>query len=174
MNKTVVIYKSKYGATKKYVDWLKEKLACDVFIVDDFDYQNLVNYDNIIYAGGIYASGFAGRKHIIKHKDLLHNKKVAIFAVGASPFELEAFNQIKEINLKDLPDHIQMFYGRGAYDEAHMTFIDRTMCRTLRKSLAKKDPTTLEPWARALVEAGNEANTWCDPQYLQPLIDYLM
>jgi hypothetical protein len=30
MKKAVVLYQSKYGATKKYEDWLSAELSCDV------------------------------------------------------------------------------------------------------------------------------------------------
>ncbi|HBH4165086.1 TPA: flavodoxin, partial [Clostridioides difficile] len=31
MKSVVVIYKSKYGSTKKYAKWLSELLSCDIF-----------------------------------------------------------------------------------------------------------------------------------------------
>lgn len=36
MNQILILYRSKYGATKKYAELLKEEIACDVFDVKDF------------------------------------------------------------------------------------------------------------------------------------------
>ncbi|WP_366936885.1 flavodoxin domain-containing protein [uncultured Clostridium sp.] len=30
MNNTVVVYKSKYGSTKKYAEWIAEELSSDI------------------------------------------------------------------------------------------------------------------------------------------------
>ena len=35
MNKILILYKSKYGATKKYAYMLKKEIACDVFDVKE-------------------------------------------------------------------------------------------------------------------------------------------
>lgn len=34
MDKTVVIYKSKHGSTKKYAEWIGEELECPVLSAD--------------------------------------------------------------------------------------------------------------------------------------------
>lgn len=31
MKKTAVIYKTKYGSTKKYAEWIAQNLSCDIF-----------------------------------------------------------------------------------------------------------------------------------------------
>lgn len=36
MNKIAVLYKSKYGATKKYATMLQEELSCDIYDVADY------------------------------------------------------------------------------------------------------------------------------------------
>ena len=66
-----------------------------------------------------------------------------------------------------------MFYGRGTYDESRMDFKDRTLCRMLKKSLSKKDPSTFEPWMKALFEVDGKAGDWIDEKYLDPLVEYI-
>ncbi len=31
MSKIVVVYKSKYGTTKRYAEWISKSLSCDLF-----------------------------------------------------------------------------------------------------------------------------------------------
>lgn len=170
MNKILVIYKSKYGASTRYTNWLKEKLNCDVFSLNTFN-GSFDGYDRIILVGGIYAGGIAGLKYLKKHRNVLADKKVFIFAVGAGPYDEGTITKLKDQNLSKLSFHAKLFYGRGIYDEKKMNFIHRTMCRTLRKSLAKKDPSEFEPWMQTLVQATDEGYDWTDPKYLLPLID---
>lgn len=54
-----------------------------------------------------------------------------------------------------------------------MKFIDRTLCKMLQKSVAKKDPSTYEPWMKALMCAVGQDCDWTDKKYLIPLLDYI-
>ena len=60
MERTAVVYTSKYGATEKYARWIGEELDCPVFRLDDFSKAQLGRYDNIIYGGGVQAGGIKG------------------------------------------------------------------------------------------------------------------
>lgn len=173
MSRILVLYRSKYGSTKKYADMLKEELACDVFEIGNFPFHQAEHYDFIIAAGGIYAGGISVMKDIRRNQRFLSDKNVVIFAVGASPFYPKTFEELKKQNLKDLSFSVTMFYGRGAYDESVMNFKDRTLCRMLKKSLQKSKPETLEPWMEAFLEADGKSCDWTDRAYLEPLFDYL-
>ena len=81
--------------------------------------------------------------------------------------------EIKAHNLKGELSGIPVFYGRGAWDENRMTLPDRTMCRMLQKSVAKKDPADYEPWMKALMCAVGQSCDWTDREYLTPLLEYL-
>ena len=59
MSRGIILYQSKYGATKKYVDWLVEELGYDYIETKDAKVAKLLNYDVIILGGGVYASGRA-------------------------------------------------------------------------------------------------------------------
>ena len=61
----------------------------------------------------------------------------------------------------------------GVDTEGAMTAVDRTLCKMLQKSLAKKDPSEYEPWMRALMRAAGKSCDWTDPAYLQPLLTWL-
>lgn len=67
MSRGIILYQSKYGATKKYVDWLVEETGYDCIETKDAKVANLQNYDVIILGGGVYASGIAGLQFIKKN-----------------------------------------------------------------------------------------------------------
>lgn len=173
MGKGIVIYQSKYGATKKYVDWLIEETKYDCIETKQAKIKDIEKYNTIILCGGIYASGIAGLSFLRKNYNVLQNKKIVIFCVGASPFEEKAFNEIKLHNLKKDLKNIPTFYGRGAWDEEIMTWKDRTLCKMLQKVIAKKDPSTYEPWMQALMSAVGKKCDWTNKDYLKPLLKYI-
>lgn len=173
MNNIVVIYKSKYGATEKYALMLKEELACDIYDVNNISQVKFEQYDSVIFAGGIYASGIAGLKVLRKYYPALKDKKLAVFGVGASPFDQKAFEQLKSHNLKDDLKAIPLFYGRGGWHESKMSFKDRTLCKMLKKMVSKQDPDSYEPWQEALLSAIGQEFDWTDKKYLISLIEYI-
>lgn len=173
MKNGIILYQSKYGATKKYVDWLVEETKFKIIVTSKANINKVKQYDFIILAGGIYASGISGLSFLKKNYNDIKDKKIAVFCVGASPYEEKAFKQICEHNLKNDIKDIPMFYGRGAWDEEKMTFKDKTLCKMLQKVVAKQDPKTYEPWQKALMSAVGQKCDWTEKKYLQPLLEWI-
>lgn len=173
MNKGLVLYKSKYGATKKYADMLQEELGCDICEIKKSHEFGWKKYDWIIFAGGIYAGGIAGLDVLKKNYTQVENKKLAVLAVGASPFDEKSLAEIKAHTLKENLKNIPVFYGRGAWDEERMTWKDRTLCKMLQKAISKKAPDSCEPWMKALLSSVGQKCDWTDRSYLTPLLKYI-
>ncbi len=173
MKKGIIIYQSKYGATKKYAEWLVEMTGFDCIETPKVTLNAAIQYETIILCGGIYASGIAGLSFLKKYISDLKTKKIAVFCVGASPYDEKAFNEIKAHNLKNQLNNIPVFYGRGAWDESRMSFKDRALCKLLKKAIAKKEPDTYEPWMKALMSASGQTCDWTDKKYLIPVHDYI-
>ena len=102
MSRGIIFYQSKYGATKKYVDWLVEELGYDYIETKNAKVAKLLNYDVIILGGGVYASGIAGLQFLKKNIGQLAGKKIAVFAVGASPYDEKAIQQVREMHFKTM------------------------------------------------------------------------
>ncbi|MDE7290147.1 MAG: flavodoxin domain-containing protein [Oscillospiraceae bacterium] len=139
--KTIVVYKSKYGYTKKYAQWIAESLGCD--IKENASLADVTGYDTIIYGGGIYAGSINGVKFITKNLGKLAGKKLVLFAVGSNagrPEELEVFwkKALGETVSKQVPH----FYLRGGFDYGKTGGVDRFMMNMLKKFLLKKDTLT--------------------------------
>ena len=98
MKTGIIIYRSKYGATKKYVQWLQKMTGFDCVETPKALINEIMHYDIVILCGGIYASGIAGLSFLKKNINKLANKKMAIFCVGASPYDERALQEIKAHN----------------------------------------------------------------------------
>ena len=169
----IILYTSKYGATKRYADWLAEETGFDSIETKRAKISDIRQYDTIILGGGIYASSIAGLSFLKKNIGQLQGKKIIVFCDGASPYEEKAFEQMKSHNLKDLLAGLPCFYCRGAWDVDAMNLVDRNLCKMLRKAVAKKDPSEYEVWEQALMAAGEESCDWTDPKYLEPILEML-
>ena len=167
----IILYKSKYGATKKYAEWIAERTGFECIKTDDADIRKVQKYDVIILGGGIYASGIAGISFLKKNIVALNGKKVIAFCCGASPYDETFLNEIRNMNLKDELATVPLYYCRGACSLDGMSFKDKTLCKILRKSLEKKDPKDYAVWEAALVEAVDIGKDWTDIKYIDPIVE---
>lgn len=167
----IILYRSKYGATKKYAEWLSEETGFPCIETKKAKIADVQKYDTIILGGGIYASGIAGLSFLKKHMEALEGKKCIVFCDGASPYEEAAFQEIIRHNMTGKLHAIPCFYCRGAWDLAAMGTVDRNLCKMLQKAAAKKPPSQYEPWERALMEAGDGRCDWTDRKYLAPILE---
>src|SRR5512147_1484648 len=85
MSKALVLYQTTSGYTKKYAQWISEALAADLSEAKNFNTSKLIDYDLIIFGGSLHAVGISGVKIIKENLPRLANKKIVVFAVGASP-----------------------------------------------------------------------------------------
>lgn len=171
--KGIILYQSKYGATKKYADWLAEATGFTCVETKKAELAAVKSCDTIVLGGGIYASGIAGLSFLKKNYNQLKDRKIIVFCVGASPYDETAMQQIIQHNMRDEMRAIPVFYCRGAWDESVMGFADRALCKMLQKSVAKMDPANCEPWMTALMDAAGQKCDWTDRAYLSPILKEL-
>ncbi|MBP3893348.1 MAG: hypothetical protein J6D34_04820 [Atopobiaceae bacterium] len=168
----LILYTSKYGSTEKYARWLSEATDFDLMRTSDASINVALRYDTIVFGGGVYASGIAGLSFLKRHIGKLRDKQLIVFCCAASPYEKSALDAIVDHNLTGELQGIPCFFCRGAFDLEHMSFRDRTLCKMLRKVVARKDPSEYEPWEAALMSVGeHEAADWTDRSYLEPILE---
>jgi len=178
MDKTVVIFESKYGSTKCYAQWLSEALSCPLFEKKNFRLGDIEKYEIIIYGGGLYAGGVNGIKLLTQNWELLSNKKVILFTCGlADPAVPENVSHIHEALSKALPaemmNSMKIFHLRGGINYAKLSFIHKTMMSMLRRMLLKKDSSEISSEDRLLLETYGKKIDFTDRTTLQPMIDYI-
>ena len=171
MDKTVVIYKSKHGSTKKYAEWIGEELECPVLSADDFSKKELEDYENIIFGGCVQAGGIMGFDLIKKNMRRLAGKKLVIFAVGLNIMQKETRMQLREINFnRRKVAHLTCYYCPGAYDPEKIRGIDAGIMKMMVNMLEKKPSLeTTEEDRRLLKNVKNGADL-TDRKYIEPII----
>lgn len=141
--KTVVIYKSKTGFTKKYAEWIAEGLSADIFDVSNVAANIVTAYDTVIYGGSLYAVGIIGVKYITQNIDKLKDKKIVVFATGASPSSKEVISEVRDKNFTpEEQKHIQFFYLRGGFDYSKLNPFDKVLMTLLKWKIKMKKELT--------------------------------
>lgn len=174
MSKLVVIYKSKYGSTKKYAEWIADELKGDLLEHSKIKAGDLINYDTIIYGGGLYAGGIGGISLITKNFEYLKEKNLIIFTVGLAPTgNKEIFTPIIEKNCtEEMRQQIQFFNLRGWINYKKLSLIHKLMMGMLKKTLAKKKSEELSNDDKQFLETYGKKVDFTDIQTIQPLVEY--
>lgn len=178
MDKTVVIFESKYGATRQYARWIAEALSCPLFERRAFRPRDLAQYETIIYGGGLYAGSVNGIKFLTKNWDLISGKRVVLFTCGlADPSDPENVSTIRNALSKALPpeiiEQIQLFHLRGSINYSALSLVHKFMMAMLRKMLLKKDPLSLRKEDKLLLDTYGKYVDFTAQESIQPLIGFV-
>lgn len=172
--KTIVVYKSKYGSTRTYAEWIAQELNCSAVDAKDIKIDELKEYDTIIYGGGLYAEVISGVTLITKNLDKLEGKKLVVYSTGITPLEYRDYYDklVIEKNFKPhMLDKIKVynFLGKMIIDE--LTLVHKTAIKSLKKIMsAKENPSEMEKLLVALCDTSGD---FCDRAAIKDLIDYV-
>ena len=125
--RTLVIYKSISGFTKKYAEWIAEELKADIHGTKDFDCTLFKNYDLIVFGGSLHAVGINGVKCIKENLEQLCDKKIVVFAVGASPPRENVLDEVRNNNFSEEQKKIMFFYLRGGFNYGKLNFSNKIL-----------------------------------------------
>ncbi|TYQ18137.1 UNVERIFIED_CONTAM: menaquinone-dependent protoporphyrinogen IX oxidase [Acetivibrio alkalicellulosi] len=171
--KTIVVYKSKSGFTKRYAEWIAEELKCDIYAYENFTQNSIAKYDLLIYGTRIHAGKVDGLKKI---KKLFANDKsfnMIVFATGATPSEAEdVINKTWKANfseeeLKRFPH----FYMQSGLNYEKMGLIDRLIMKIFAKILSRKKDKNLDEVG--CEQAIGSSYNISSREYILPLVQFV-
>lgn len=170
----IVIYKSKYGSTRTYAEWIASDLNCEAVDAKDVKIEDLEKYDTIIYGGGLYAEVISGVTLITRNLDKLENKKIIVYSTGITPLKYKEYYDKLVIEKNFKPQMLEKikvfnFMGKMIIDELSMPH--RAALRTLKQIMsAKKEPSEME---RLLIDLCDTSGDFCDRESIKDLIQYV-
>lgn len=172
--KTIVIYKTKYGATKTYADWIAEELGCESVNAKDVKADDLLQYDTIIYGGGLYAEIINGVSLITKNIEMLKDKKIIVYTTGITPIDVRAYydGEVLEKNFKNgVPENVRIFNFLGKMKLDELSFVHRAALKSLKKIMsAKENPSDM---IKLLIELCDADGDFCDKAQIDGLLEYV-
>jgi flavodoxin len=170
--KTVVVYKSISGFTKKYAEWIAEELEADLFRIEKIDIDLLLKYDLIIYGGSLHAVGISGVKIIKNNLNKLRDKNIIIFTTGASLSKESTVSEVKNSNFSiEEQKQIQFYYFRGGFDFNKLNLINKILMTLLKwKIKLKRDKI---PDERGILAAYSKPVDFTKKENIKELLEFV-
>ena len=169
--KTVVVYKSKTGFTKKYAEYISETLECPLYDYKSSKNVDLDDYDVVIYGGSLYASGILGLK---KFKERIKDQELIVFAVGATPPKEGLDEELIKSNFSEEErKNVKFFYMRGGFNFNSLNLVDKGLMKMMKRSIEKKTQEERTPDEKGMLNAFDNPVDFTRSKNIEPLVDYI-
>lgn len=177
MNKTAIIYSSRYGATQRYAEALARLAEADLFAAHAVAPARLAAYHTLVFGGGVYVGRIDGVKLLAKHAAAWPDQRLALFTVGlAEPAAPETAAARRQAIEQQLPAQIcrrlACFHLRGALDYSRLGPLHRMMMRMMAGMLQKKPPAARSDSDQGILDAIAHAVDFYDETSLAPLLAF--
>jgi len=173
--KTLIIYTSQTGFTKRYAQWLAEELKGDLLDLKEAKKKSedyFKDYDAICYGGWAMAGSIVKAKWFLGKAANWKDKRLAMFCVGGSPCDNPDIDVILQKALTDeQKKYIKIFYCQGGFNYANMKAPSRIAMKMFVSALKnKKDATEKE---KVMAEKMASSYDISDIKYIEPIVSYL-
>ena len=170
--KTIVIYTSQTGFTKRYAEWIAEAAEADCLSLSDAKKKDFTPYEAIIFGGWACAGSISKISWFKENIDKWADKKLIAFCVGASPMESpEVEKALKQNFGASELQSVNAFYCPGGLNYEKMSAPSRIMMKLFVKTLqAKKDKTQEEQEMVKMISASYDI---ADRKYIGPILECL-
>lgn len=170
MQKTIIVYKSKTGFTRRYAEWIARETGYELLDFKKASLSALAEYDRIVFGSRLFAGTVDGLK---KFKETCRGKQLVLFATGAMPNAAD--NTIADIWKKNLSadelSSIPHFYMQAGLNYEKMGLAERCMMKMLSIMLSRmKNPSEADLAMARMIEKSFDAS---DKKYILPLIEHL-
>ena len=170
--KTIVIYNSQTGFTKRYAEWIAEATGADCLALSAAKKKNLTAYEAIIFGGWACAGSISKISWFKSNIDKWADKKLIAFCVGGSPIDNPEIEPALKQNFTESElEKVNIFYCPGGFNYEKMSVTSKFMMKMFIKTLqAKKDKTEAEQEMIKLISVSYDIS---DKKYIDPILQCL-
>lgn len=170
--KTIVIYNSQTGFTKRYAQWIAEAAGADCLPLSAAREKDLTPYQAIVFGSWACAGGISKLGWFKGHMDKWADKKLIAFCVGASPMENPEIGPALNRNFNESQrKKVDIFYCPGGFRYERMSARYRLMMKIFLSTLkAKKDKTAEDREMIRMISASYDIS---DRKYIEPILQCL-
>ena len=173
--KTLIIYTSQTGFTKRYAEWLADKISGELIELNDAQKKAdsfFEDYDAICYGGWLRAARIVKVNWFLGKAVNWKDKRLALFCVGGSPNDnpdIDTF--LRNALTEEQKKYIKIFYCQGGFNYEKMKAPSRIAMKMFVSVLKnKKDPTEEE---EIMAEKMATSYDISDIKYIEQIISYL-
>ncbi len=170
--KTVVIYNSQTGFTKRYAHWIAEATGADCFELSETKKKNMAIYETIIFGGWACAGSIRKLSWFKGNIEKWPDKKLVVFCVGASPIDNPEIEPALKQNFKESElKKVSIFYCPGGFRYDKMSAASKLMMKIFIKTLkAKKNKTKEEKEMIKMISSSYDIS---NKKYIAPILECL-
>ncbi|MBO5278464.1 MAG: flavodoxin [Lachnospiraceae bacterium] len=173
--KTIIVYSSQTGFTKRYADWLAEKLRADVMTLAEAKKQDNKYFDDadgIIYGGWAMGGKIVNSEWFKERIPAWKGKKLVLFCVGASP---NGMPEVEEALHNALTDeerkYAKAFYCQGGISYEKMKLPSKLAMKAFAAMVRKKKDATEQE--KDMGEMISHSYDISDQKFLIPIVEYV-
>jgi menaquinone-dependent protoporphyrinogen IX oxidase len=171
MSKIVVVYKSTYGFTEKYANWIADELGADLIERSFAKLSTLDKYSIIVYGAAIYASSFAGVDLVAKHPF----KHLIVFTAGlTNPKTMDYVGIMKKAFPNSDIQPEKTFHLRGGLNFKRLGFMHRNLMKLLNNAVAKKTDAEMNEIEKTIKMVYDKQVDYTDRTAITPLVEYVL
>lgn len=168
--KTLILYGSQYGTTKRYADELSRLTGMPALSYEKA--VDLAGCEQIVYLGGLYAGGVKGLKQAVKKFPA--GVRLILVTVGLADVQDEQnIENIRRSVCRQLPagllQNTVLFHLRGGIDYGRLNLTHRTMMTLLYNHARKLPPEQQNAETRAMIETFGTKVDFVDVAALGPV-----
>lgn len=170
--KTIVIYNSQTGFTKRYAEWIAEKSGADCFELSVAKKKSMDEYDAIIFGGWACAGSISKIGWFKGNINKWEGKKLIVFCVGGSPLDNPDIEPaLAKMFTEEEHKKVSVFYCPGGFNYDKMSATSKLMMKMFIKTLkAKKDKTEEEEYMIKMISSSYDIS---DIKYIEPILECL-
>lgn len=170
--KTIVIYNSQTGFTKRYAEWIAEAAGADCLTFSTAKKKDLTSYEAIIFGGWACAGGISKIRWFKSHMDQWTDKKLIVFCVGGSPLDNPDIEPALKQNFSETErKKVNVFYCPGGFDYEKMSVSSKLMMKMFLNMLkGKKEKTEAEQVMIKMISSSYDIS---DKKYIKPILQCL-
>lgn len=171
--KTLVVYKSKTGFTKKYAEMIAKEAQCDLLELKNASAKKMAEYDVIVFGSRLFAGTVDDLKKAREMFAESGAKELVVFATGATPNAAQDIvndvwkNNFTPEELASIPH----FYMQSGICYEKMPFGEKMMMKVA--SLMMKSQKEKDEMGQGFEEALKGSFDISSEEYIKPLVEYM-
>lgn len=170
--KTIVIYNSQTGFTKRYAEWIAEAAGADCLEFSEAKRKSMDTYEAIVFGGWVHAGSISRLNWFKGNIDKWADKKLVAFCVGGSPIDNPEIEKALKQNFNESElKKVSVFYCPGGFNYKKMSPSSKIMMKMFIKMLkVKKDKTEAEQEMIKMISTSYDIS---DKKYIEPILECL-
>ena len=173
--KTIIVYSSQTGFTKRYADWLAEELGTVAITLAEAKKQSdqyFEDADAIIYGGWAMGGKVVNSEWFTQRIPLWKGKKLALFCVGASPNENpEVETALNNALTEEERKYAKAFYCQGGLSYERMKLPSKLALKAFASMIKKKKDATEQE--KMMGEMISHSYDIADRKFITPIATYV-